>query len=202
MPVNETFNIPEDCNFSKMDKQFERGILKLNLPRNIVIPQLVPQQQTAKDVGGDSMTRKDEEETDPPKETSTTGFKKQNPDKATIDEKSSMTAAKSDEAKLGEKKEENEANGKPAKPGNPENVVQNAGVKEEENKAQSKESAVNSATTVAKVEEKEKEKRLKSADAKGKEAENEKEDRKLIINMGVAVLIIMGIGISILYLRS
>ena len=144
LPVNETFNIPEDCNFSKMDKQFERGILKLKLPRNIVI-------QT-KDVGGDSMTRKDEEET------STTGFKKQNPDKATIDETSSMTAAKSDEAKLGEKKQENEANGKPAKPGNPENVVQNAGVKEEENKAQSKESAVNSATTVAKVEEKEKEK--------------------------------------------
>ena len=163
LPVNETFNIPEDCNFSKMDTQFERGILKLNLPRNIVIPQLVTQQQTVKetkDVGGDSMTRKDEEET------STTGFKKQNPDKAaivppittTIDEKSAMTAANSDEAKLVEKKEENEANGKPAKPENPENVVQNAGVKEEENKAQSKESAVNSATTVAKVEEKEKEK--------------------------------------------
>ncbi|XWS74665.1 hypothetical protein CRYUN_Cryun01aG0017400 [Craigia yunnanensis] len=231
LPVNETFDIPGDCDLSKMDKQFGRGILMLKMPRNIVIPQLVPQQQTTKEskeeipkpqetVGG-SVTRKDEE-TDPPKETSTTGFEKQNPDKAaivpsvttTVGEKSAMRTAKSDEEKLVERKEENGGNGKPDKPESPESLVQNAEVKEEESKAQSKESAaITSAMIVANVEEKEKEKNLKPADDKAKEAEKENvnasakkgmvkevnEDRKLKINMVAAVLIIMGLGVSLFY---
>ncbi|XWS08178.1 hypothetical protein CRYUN_Cryun41cG0057600 [Craigia yunnanensis] len=197
LPVNETYNIPEDYNFSKMEKQFGRGILMLKLPRNIVIPQQQITKRTKEEtpqpqetVGGDSLTRKDEGKTDPPKETSTTGFEKESPDKA-----AAIVPP----------------------------VTTTIDLTSFEKQSTDKHVIVPLITTTideksAKVEEKEKEKRSKSADAKGKEAEkenmnasakkgmvkelNEIEDRKLIVNIGLAVLIIMGLGISILYLRS
>ncbi|XVE68536.1 hypothetical protein DITRI_Ditri09bG0075700 [Diplodiscus trichospermus] len=187
LPLNETFAIPEESDLSKMDKQFGRGVLMLKLPKNIIIPQ----QQT---------TRETKEETPMPQEQVT----------ATGDEKNMMMAAKGDEEKLAGRNEENDGDGKPDKP-------EGLGVKEDESKAESTESATSgSAMSVAKVEEKEKDKSPKLADAKGKETKKENangsakqgivkelnQDRKLMANMGAAVLIIMGLGVSILYLRS
>ncbi|XVE68537.1 hypothetical protein DITRI_Ditri09bG0075700 [Diplodiscus trichospermus] len=218
LPLNETFAIPEESDLSKMDKQFGRGVLMLKLPKNIIIPQQQTTRETKEETPmpqeqvGDSTARKDEE-IYPPKEMS-----KQNPDRAAIvpqvtatgDEKNMMMAAKGDEEKLAGRNEENDGDGKPDKP-------EGLGVKEDESKAESTESATSgSAMSVAKVEEKEKDKSPKLADAKGKETKKENangsakqgivkelnQDRKLMANMGAAVLIIMGLGVSILYLRS
>ncbi|XVF82654.1 hypothetical protein PTKIN_Ptkin16aG0065900 [Pterospermum kingtungense] len=226
LPVDETFNIPEDYDLSKMDKQLGRGILMLKMPRNIVI---TPQQESTKETevetpepretAYDLVPRKEEETTDLPKETSTTGFEKQSPDisppvTTTIDEKSTAMVAKSDEEKLVQRKEENDGYAKAAKPEGPESLVQNAGVKEKESKAHSKESDVTSATTVAaKVEEKKKERKKRRslkpeqlrATSKQVEIENANaseelnENRKLIVNTGAAVLITMGLGFSLFY---
>ncbi|XVF00074.1 hypothetical protein REPUB_Repub03eG0254400 [Reevesia pubescens] len=171
LPVNETFDIPQDCDLTKMDKQFGRGILMLKMPRN-VIPQPVPQQETTnattpqetftpQEKVDDSISRKDED-TDPLKATSDKAPVV--PPVATTMDKKSVTAAaaKSYEQKLVAKKEKNiDANGEPAE--GLENLVQNAGAKGEEIKEQSKASAMTSAMDVAKVEEQKKVKSTKSA---------------------------------------
>ncbi|XP_022765607.1 uncharacterized protein LOC111310425 [Durio zibethinus] len=225
LPVDETANIPEEFDLPKMDIQFGRGVLMLKFPRNIVLPQQQTTDETMEEAPKpqetvvDSMTRQDEW-TDHSTKTSTTVLQKQTLDTAvvvppvatTVDEKSAMTASKSDEEELVERKVEKDDNWKPAKESR-ENVVQNDWVNEEGSKEQSKKSTMPSATAVGKVEEKKKEKNLKSAndsaDAKAKQSGKENinaegmkepnEDRKLIINIGAAVLIIMGLGVSLFY---
>ncbi|XP_039024700.1 protein RESTRICTED TEV MOVEMENT 2-like [Hibiscus syriacus] len=181
LPVDETFDIPQRLDLSKLDNQFGRGLLMLKIPR---IPNLQPQQQSEED-----STQLDPETT-PPEQ-------KQGADRASVDRKTEdesveraakpeistyeaaapamdeAGAAKTDEGKR-EIKETRSA------------VTNNGdGTKDDGSTKRGKEPTIEPAT---KVEE----------EAKGNK-ETAKEDRALIINMGIAAVVLMGLGASLLY---
>ncbi|MBA0814148.1 hypothetical protein Gohar_019995 [Gossypium harknessii] len=56
LPVNETFNIPDDCDLSNMLKQFEKGTLSLKFPK--VLPQ--QHKQTGVNAKSDEGEKKDQ----------------------------------------------------------------------------------------------------------------------------------------------